>query len=75
MSEPTQRAIKAAEVLMSFGWDITSPSIVRCKKCNTEIIHDGSYCHRCGDKVQVVPMSTLQEIERAIAAAVDGATT
>jgi len=74
----TQRAMRAAEVLRRRGWQMDSDdSVYRldkgCVACGHLMPADSRYCPQCGTPVlDGFASSSLEDIEAAICAAVDG---
>lgn len=69
----TERARRAAEVLAARGWSVTENDGVSCHKCGADVIRDARYCYQCGEPARNFTGCTLDDLEAAIAAAVDGA--
>ena len=69
----TERAKRAAAVLSERGWSVTENDGVSCHKCGAELMRDARYCYQCGEPARNFARGTLDDLEAAIAAAVDGA--
>lgn len=69
----TERAKRAAAVLAERGWSVTENDGVSCHKCGHDLLRDARYCYQCGEPVRNCTRGTLDDLEAAIAAAVDGA--
>ena len=46
---------------------------VSCHKCGHDLLRDARYCYQCGEPVRNFTRGTLDDLEAAIAAAVDDA--
>ena len=68
----TERAKLAAAVLAERGWNVMENDVVSCHKCGADLMRDARYCYQCGEPVRNFTRSTLDDLEAAIAAAVDG---
>jgi primosomal protein N' len=68
----TERAKRAAAVLADRGWSVTENDGVSCHKCGHDLMRDARYCYQCGEPVRNFTRGTLDDLEAAIAAAVDG---
>lgn len=69
----TDRAKRAAEVLLSFGWDLDStyPGH-KCEFCGAKSDEAANFCSQCGNKLPYnFGNDSILQIEAAIAAAVD----
>jgi predicted amidophosphoribosyltransferase len=69
----TDRAKRAAEVLLSFGWDLdgTYPGRM-CGYCGANAEADANFCGQCGNRLPYnFGNDSILQIEAAIAAAVD----
>lgn len=74
----TDRAKRAAEELKRRGWQMDksddSELDKECQQCGYQMRADSRFCQNCGTRVVAgVAESSLDDIEAAIAAAVDGA--
>lgn len=65
LGQPTERARRAAAVLAERGWSVS------CHNCGTYPPRYARYCDQCGEPVRNFGSSTLDDLEAAIAAAVD----
>jgi predicted amidophosphoribosyltransferase len=73
----TERAKRAAKLLISRGWQLDSPdgSMLDkdCPNCHQQIRSDSRFCSNCGSTVPwYFNNSSLEDLEAAIAFAVDG---
>ncbi len=69
----TERAKRAAAVLAELGWSVNENDGVSCHKCGHDLLRDARYCYQCGEPVRNFTRGTLEDLEAAIASAVDGA--
>jgi len=67
----TERAKRAAVVLAERGWSVAENDGVSCHKCGADLMCNARYCYQCGEPVHNFTCSTLDDLEAAIAAAVD----
>lgn len=75
----TERAKRAAEELKRRGWQVDEIDEdgkldKECQQCGYQIRADSRFCQNCGTRVVVgTAEGSLEDIEAAIAAAVDSA--
>lgn len=68
----TERAKRAVAELERRGWSLSDEYSKDCIKCGGEMPAGSRYCAQCGEKAALnFDATTLEDIEAAIAAAVD----
>lgn len=66
----TERAERAAKVLMGHGWSLDETYSRKCSHCSADVAHGFMVCPQCGTKRDLTPSSgSLAELEAAIKAA------
>ncbi len=74
----TERAKRAASELIRRGWQVDTSEDSeldrQCQQCGQQISADARFCQHCGTRVtHSVAQSSLDDIEAAIAAALESA--
>ena len=66
----TERAERAAKVLMGYGWSLDETYASKCGHCGADVACGFMFCPQCGTKRQPAPSDgSLAELEAAIKAA------